>query len=63
MTSFFLFIARLGISFNSGVQKIGSIVNPNNYPAKENVFTILVVALPSHHFLGLCSKEILSSLL
>ena len=24
---------------------MGSIVNPNNYPAKENVFTILVVAL------------------
>ena len=23
---------------------MGSIVNPNNYPAKENVFTILVVA-------------------
>ena len=63
MTSFFLFISRLGISFNSGVQKIGSIVNPNNYPAKENVFTILVVALPSHHFLGLYSKEISSSLL
>jgi hypothetical protein len=47
----------------AGVQKMGSIVNPNNYPAKENVFTILVVALPGHHFLGLCSKEILSSLL
>ena len=24
---------------------MGSVVNPNNYPAKENVFTILVVAL------------------